>query len=259
MMIAESDMHNLGHVWEIAQKLQDEKDMNDEDSDDDVGNFADPDKFAEEKPSGAPQQVSKDKYPAMEQGIKEQVTAARLLLSESVGSMIKLSELCNRPGMAVLKPIFAEAFHGQMKDMHSAQAALEVLDAYMQEVDVARLENDRKTMAEYPTDSQEYRDALERRCNAEEAQRSKTKSKTATYAVIDKKCDEALKDYHERTYGQSSSSASGSATDSRKPLQPLRLVEAPRRSSRADGMIEEDDGLPADRDAVMTPRNNYMV
>ena len=66
-------------------------------------------------------------------------------------------------------------------------------------------------------------------------------------------------DYHERTYGLSSSSASGSAADSRRPRQPLRLVEAPRRSSRADGMIEEDDGLPADMDRATTPRSNYMV
>ena len=69
--------------------------------------------------------------------LRGQVEAARRLLSGSLRAQIRIDDLCKGPGGDILRPILEDAFQDQIKDMHSAQAILQILDVMSQECDLA--------------------------------------------------------------------------------------------------------------------------
>ena len=68
---------------------------------------------------------------------RAEVIAAQKLLSRSVGSIMKIDEICSKPGAMPLRVLFADALRAQEDDMLSAQLMLEILQELAVEADVA--------------------------------------------------------------------------------------------------------------------------
>ena len=70
--------------------------------------------------------------------MRQQVSAARELLSGTAQVQMTMQGLLDRPGGGVLRPIFAQAMEDQEADRATARMALEVLDEFVSEADLRR-------------------------------------------------------------------------------------------------------------------------
>ena len=77
---------------------------------------------------------------------REQVRGCQKLLADSAEAIMRMDEVCSRPGSAPLRELFAEALAAQEGDLYSAQAMLDVLQQFATEAEAEATdwENEKK-------------------------------------------------------------------------------------------------------------------
>ena len=140
-LVAENDMDNLSIIWDLAQDIQDKEEKEDCGSDDDHLDD-DPDYYAKDHskkaksdagsskgagPSAPPKSKSSGSGNDKDRDFVTQMNEARDYLLERAGAAVKLKEICDRPGAAVLKPFFAKELSGKMDDWHDANRLYKML------------------------------------------------------------------------------------------------------------------------------------
>ena len=68
---------------------------------------------------------------------RAEVIGAQQLLSRSLGSIMKIDEICSKPGSMPLRILFEDALRAQEHDMLSAQLMFEILQGFATEADVS--------------------------------------------------------------------------------------------------------------------------
>ena len=71
----------------------------------------------------------------IDDNLRNQVRGALKLLSQSVGSIMKMDEICSRPGAAPLRELFKDALGAQEAEVATAQVMLDVLQQFAAEVE----------------------------------------------------------------------------------------------------------------------------
>ena len=69
----------------------------------------------------------------IDDNLRNQVRGALKLLSQSVGSIMKMDEICSRPGAAPLRELFKDALGAQEAEVATAQVMLDVLQQFAAE------------------------------------------------------------------------------------------------------------------------------
>ena len=216
-MIAEEDMEHLSVIWELAQDEQDKLELQEESAGSEDEHEDDPDYYATEAARSRGSGITNNRDSEADSRGSEadkkfvkQMNAALDILIDKAGSAVMLKDLCKGPDTADLKAWFEAEYPEKMDTWCDAK---DLYTKLRQTLDPnERGDHVYETCAAVPEE-----DSLDHEWNMPESADQQDKYEEASRRLVAEdrkkrikfhnKMEAAIDDYHERTYGASSSSS----------------------------------------------------